>query len=65
LWLVTGVALYFVYRRHRKLPYLRSQPHDWRRHQTEILRTSGDLELLDRYTAALKAADERAAQRDA
>ncbi|HUY41380.1 MAG TPA: APC family permease [Candidatus Dormibacteraeota bacterium] len=59
-WLIVGVILYFVYRRHRRLPYLRSQKHDWRRHQMEILRTSGDLELLDEYTANLKAAENRA-----
>ncbi len=60
-WLVVGVILYFIYRKHRKLPFLHSQPHDWRQDQEEILRTSGDLELLDQYHAALKAADERKA----
>lgn len=59
-WLVLGVILYFIYRRHRKMPFLRSQKRDWRKHQMEILRTSGDLELLDQYTQALRAADERA-----
>lgn len=63
LWLAAGVVLYFVYRRHRGLPFLRSHPRNWRQHQIDILRTSGDLELLDQYTAALKAADERAAER--
>ncbi len=58
-WLVLGFILYLVYRRHRGLPLLRSQKHDWRRHQKEILRTSGDLELLDQYNANLKAADDR------
>lgn len=62
-WLFVGVILYFVYRRHRKLPYMGSQKHDWRKHQMEILRTSGDLELLDRYVSNLKAADERAKAR--
>ncbi len=55
-WLVLGVILYLVYRRHRCLPYLHSQKHDWRKHQTEILRASGDLELLDEYTENLKKA---------
>lgn len=64
-WLVLGVILYFVYRRHRGLPFFRSQKHDWRRHQMEILRTSGDLELLDQYVAALKNADERAGRHGA
>jgi APA family basic amino acid/polyamine antiporter len=56
-WLLFGVILYFIYRRHRRLPFLRSQRHDWRKHQMEILRSSGDLELLDEYVANLKKAD--------
>jgi basic amino acid/polyamine antiporter, APA family len=55
-WLVLGVILYFIYRRHRRLPLMRSQRHDWRKHQMEILRASGDLELLDEYTENLKKA---------
>jgi basic amino acid/polyamine antiporter, APA family len=62
-WLFVGVLLYFVYRRHRGLPYFRSQKRDWRKHQMEILRKSGDLELLDKYISNLKAADERAKAR--
>ncbi|HEY9084662.1 MAG TPA: APC family permease [Candidatus Tyrphobacter sp.] len=58
-WLMLGVLLYFIYRRHRGLPLLRSQKHDWRKHQIQILRTSGDLELLDQYVANLKAAEDR------
>jgi APA family basic amino acid/polyamine antiporter len=58
-WLALGFILYLIYRRHRGLPLFRSQKHDWQRHQMEILRTSGDLELLDQYTANLKAAAER------
>ncbi len=53
-WLLLGVILYMIYRRHRRLPYFRSQKHDWRQHQREILRTSGDLELLDEYEANLR-----------
>jgi APA family basic amino acid/polyamine antiporter len=60
-WLVLGVFLYLLYRRYRRLPYFRSQKHDWRKHQMEILSTSGDLELLDEYNANLRAADERRA----
>jgi APA family basic amino acid/polyamine antiporter len=60
-WLILGVILYFIYRRHRKLPILRSQPRDWRKAQIEILRNAGELELMDEYLANLKASDERRA----
>ena len=61
-WLVIGVVLYFFYRRHRKMPFLRSQPHDWRKAQAEILRSAGELELMDEYVANVKASDERRAK---
>ncbi|HTX60619.1 MAG TPA: APC family permease, partial [Verrucomicrobiae bacterium] len=58
-WLLFGIVLYFVYRRYRKLPLLRSQRHDWRKAQVEILRNAGELELMDEYVANLKASEER------
>ncbi|HTU81419.1 MAG TPA: APC family permease [Candidatus Acidoferrales bacterium] len=61
-WLLVGIVLYFFYRRHRKLPIFRSQPHDWRKSQVEILRMAGELELMDEYVANLKASDERKAK---
>ena len=60
-WLLVGFVLYLVYRRHRRLPLLRSQPHDWRTAQAEILRRSGELELMDEYLANVKASDARRA----
>lgn len=60
-WLVVGIVAYFIYRRHRRLPLLRSQPHDWRKAQVDILRNAGELELMDEYVANLKASDERRA----
>jgi APA family basic amino acid/polyamine antiporter len=60
-WLLIGFILYLVYRRHRDLPLLRSQPRDWRSAQTEILRRAGELELMDEYLANVKASDERRA----
>jgi basic amino acid/polyamine antiporter, APA family len=64
-WLVLGLVLYFAYRRHRRLPLLRSQKRDWRKAQIEILRRSGELELMDEYLANVKASDQRRAQRAA
>jgi APA family basic amino acid/polyamine antiporter len=60
-WLLLGFILYLVYRYHRHLPLLGSQPRDWRKAQVEILRRSGELELMDEYIANLKSSDARRA----
>jgi len=62
-WLLLGIVLYLVYRRYRRLPLLRSQPRDWRATQVDILRRSGELELMDEYVASVKASDARRAAR--
>lgn len=62
LWLIFGICGYFVYRRYRKLPLFHSKAHNWRIAQVEILRSAGELELMDEYLANLKASDERAAK---
>lgn len=62
-WLLLGLIMYLIYRHHRRLPLLRSQRRDWRNAQTEILRRSGELELMDEYVANLKASDQRRAAR--
>lgn len=64
-WLILGVLFYLAYRRYRHLPVLRSQKHNWRSEQTEILRRAGELELMDEYNANLKASDLRRAKREA
>jgi APA family basic amino acid/polyamine antiporter len=64
-WLVLGVILYFVYRSYKRLPLLRSQPWNWRKAQVDILRRSGELELMDQYIANVKASDARRADRQA
>jgi basic amino acid/polyamine antiporter, APA family len=60
-WLVLGLVLYLLYRSYKRLPLLRSQPRNWRRAQAEILRRSGELELMDEYIANVKASDARRA----
>jgi basic amino acid/polyamine antiporter, APA family len=60
-WLFVGFILYLVYRHYRRLPLLRSQPRDWRTAQVDILRRSGELELMDEYIANVKASDARRA----
>ncbi|HTV73478.1 MAG TPA: hypothetical protein VME66_07240, partial [Candidatus Acidoferrales bacterium] len=64
-WLVLGIIVYFIYRRHRKLPMLRSQRWNWRSLQVDILRNSGELELMDKYVANVKASDERRTRQEA
>lgn len=61
-WLLFGFIAYLFYRRHRRLPILRSQKHDWRNEQTEILRKAGELELMDEYLRNLRASDEQRAR---
>ncbi|HEY1976488.1 MAG TPA: APC family permease [Candidatus Baltobacteraceae bacterium] len=61
-WLVLGIVLYFIYRKRKRLPVLRSQRRDWRKSQVDILRNAGELELMDEYVANVKASDERRAQ---
>jgi APA family basic amino acid/polyamine antiporter len=61
-WLLLGFIAYLFYRRHRRLPILRSQKHDWRNEQTEILRKAGELELMDEYLRNLRASDEQRAR---
>ena len=58
-WLVFGFIFYLIYRRSRGLPVFRSQRHDWRNAQVDILRNAGELELMDEYLSNLKASDER------
>ncbi|MFY9720214.1 MAG: APC family permease [Candidatus Cybelea sp.] len=63
-WLLLGLLFYLVYRRHRRLPVLGSQKHNWRSAQAEILRRAGELELMDEYHANVKASDERRAKQE-
>ena len=58
-WLLVGIVLYLIYRRHRGLPLFRSQPRNWKKEQIDILRRSGELELMDEYVANLKASEAR------
>jgi len=61
-WLLLGLIGYIIYRRRKGLPVFRSQRHDWRTKQVQILRDAGELELMDEYIANVKRNDaERAA----
>jgi basic amino acid/polyamine antiporter, APA family len=64
-WLVLGLIVYVVYRNYRRLPLLRSRERDWRKAQVEILRRAGEFELMDEYTANIKASDARRAEESA
>ena len=56
-WLAFGILCYVIYRRKKRLPVWRSQEHDWRSTQAEILRNAGELELMDEYLQNLRAAE--------
>jgi basic amino acid/polyamine antiporter, APA family len=58
-WLAFGIFFYVIYRARKRLPILHSQRHNWRKLQPEILRSAGELELMDEYLANVKASDER------
>jgi APA family basic amino acid/polyamine antiporter len=60
-WIVFGLIGYLVYRKRKGLPVFRSQTHDWRRAQINILQEAGELEMMDDYLLNVKAMDERAA----
>jgi len=64
-WIILGLVGYLVYRRSRGLPVFRSQPHDWRKAQVNILQDAGELELMDQYLDNIKRMDERKAERPA
>ncbi|HLJ68804.1 MAG TPA: APC family permease [Chloroflexota bacterium] len=53
LWVVAGLGFYYLYRRHRGLPILRSIPREWSREQLEVYRESGETDLADEYQMAL------------
>jgi APA family basic amino acid/polyamine antiporter len=61
-WLLLGIIFYFIYRARKGLPLFRSVKRDWRKQQVEILRSAGELELMDEYIANVKASDERRAR---
>jgi APA family basic amino acid/polyamine antiporter len=60
-WLLIGLIIYAAYRIQHRLPVFRSRKQDWRGQQVEILRNSGELELMDQYLANLKESDARKA----
>jgi APA family basic amino acid/polyamine antiporter len=60
-WIILGILGYLLYRRRKKLPVFRSQPHDWRKAQINILQGAGELEMMDEYLANLRQMDERRA----
>jgi basic amino acid/polyamine antiporter, APA family len=55
LWLIAGVAIYFVYRKRKGLPLFRSRPVDWETQQIRILKDAGELELMDELLEKLRA----------
>ena len=57
LWIIFGIVGYLFYRRRKRLPVFRSQPHDWRKAQINILQEAGELEMMDEYLVNVKRMD--------
>jgi amino acid transporter len=57
LWIFFGLIGYLVYRKRKRLPVFRSQPHDWRKAQINILQEAGELEMMDEYLVNVKRVD--------
>jgi len=58
-WIILGLLGYLLYRRRKRLPVFRSQPHDWRKAQINILQSAGELEMMDEYLVNVRLMDER------
>ena len=54
-WVVFGIALFSIYRTRRQRPVFGSVKRDWVKLQEETLANAGELEMLDRYRAAVAA----------
>jgi APA family basic amino acid/polyamine antiporter len=54
-WLVLGTIGYLFYRRRKGLPLFGSQPRNWSADQLNILRESGELELMDELAEKIRA----------
>jgi APA family basic amino acid/polyamine antiporter len=57
LWIFFGLIGYLVYRKRKRLPVFKSQPHDWRKAQINILQEAGELEMMDEYLVNVKRID--------
>jgi basic amino acid/polyamine antiporter, APA family len=58
-WVITGLIVYAIYRRHRKLPILQSIPRDYSKMQMEVYEESGETGLADEYRDALRQAERK------
>jgi hypothetical protein len=61
LWIIFGICGYLIYRMRKGLPVFRSQKHDWRKAQINILQEAGELEMMDDYLANVRRMDEQRA----
>ncbi len=60
-WIVLGIVGYLFYRKRKRLPVFRSQPHDWRKAQINILQSAGELDMMDEYIVNVRKMDEQRA----
>jgi APA family basic amino acid/polyamine antiporter len=48
-WIVLGLIIFVLYRRHRKLPIRRSLKHDWEKEQLSVYEDAGEHELAEEF----------------
>ncbi|MGH2448038.1 MAG: APC family permease, partial [Chloroflexota bacterium] len=54
IWVLLGLLFYYLYRKRRGLPILKSEERDWSKMQLDVYRESGELGLAEEYEGALK-----------
>ena len=48
-WIVLGLIIYFVYRRHQKLPAFKSLKRDWEKEQLHVYEDAGEHDLAEEF----------------
>jgi APA family basic amino acid/polyamine antiporter len=58
-WVIFCIALYFIYRRHKKLPLLGTVKQNWEQKQIEVLASAEEYELVENYKMVLSERNKR------
>jgi APA family basic amino acid/polyamine antiporter len=48
-WIMLGLLIYFVHRRHKKLPFRKSLKRDWTKEQLLVYEDAGEYDMVDEY----------------
>jgi APA family basic amino acid/polyamine antiporter len=58
-WVVFCIILYFIYRRHKKLPLLGTVKQNWEQRQIDVLTSAEEYELVENYKMVLSERNKR------